>query len=375
MLENFASLVGPYPFAKEKYGHCLVPTFPGAALENQTMTTLGSFEDPLLLAHELFHQWFGNSVTCASWEDMWLNEGFADYGAYLTAEAIAPADARILLSEVNAFVLPEPDGSMRVADTLNAERIFDQRLSYKKGALVVHMLRYSLNDDAKFFRALRTYQRTYAGRTARTRDLQRVFEAEAGRSLQPFFDQWYAGEGYPTFNVRWNQAGNTLYLQSTETVSAPAVTPFFATDVDYQLTYADGTRQTVRLRQSQLVSGFSVPVTGPVTGLVVDPNQWILNGEGTIVRDNTLVLGTRSSAPVARLSVYPVPCREYLRLADLPARAVAAEVVDGTGRVVLRQVVGAGHERLDTRGLRAGFYHLRLTDAQGQVSQARFARE
>ncbi|MBD2769863.1 T9SS type A sorting domain-containing protein [Hymenobacter sp. BT664] len=375
MLENFASLVGPYPFANEKYGHCLVPAEPGDALENQTMTTLGSFENPLLLAHELFHHWFGNNVTCASWQDIWLNEGFADYGAYLTAAATSPDDARTLLDGAAELVMSEPGGTMRVSDTLNARRILDQRLSYKKGALVIHMLRYLLNDDTKFFRALRTYQSTYAGRAARTRDLQRIFEAEAGRSLQYFFDQWYQGEGYPTFTVRWNQSGNTLYLQSSETVSMPAVTPFFDTEVDYKLSFADGTSQIVRLRQGQPVSGYSLAVAGTVTGLEVDPQQWILNGEGTVTRDPALVLGTRGGAAAARLSVYPVPCREYLRLVDVPARSLQAEVWDATGRVVLRQPLSAGADRLVTAGLPAGVYHLRLLDGQGQVSQARFIRE
>ncbi|MBD2769195.1 T9SS type A sorting domain-containing protein [Hymenobacter sp. BT664] len=375
MIENFSSLVGPYPFANEKYGHCLVPTYPGTAIENQTMTTIGAIDDPILVSHELFHQWFGDNVTCASWQDIWLNEGFATYGSYLTLQALSPADARTFIDQGTALVMSEPGGSVRVLDTLNVDRILYQRLSYAKGAAIVHMLRYLLNDDAKFFRALRTYQSTYAGRAARTRDLQRIFEAEAGRSLQYFFDQWYQGEGYPTFTVRWNQSGNTLYLQSSETVSMPAVTPFFDTEVDYKLSFADGTSQIVRLRQGQPVSGYSLAVAGTVTGLEVDPQQWILNGEGTVTRDPALVLGTRGGAAAARLSVYPVPCREYLRLAAVPGGPVQAEVSDASGRVVLRQGLPAGADRLVTAGLPAGLYHLRLFDGQGRVSQTHFIRE
>ncbi|MBC8083975.1 MAG: T9SS type A sorting domain-containing protein [Hymenobacter sp.] len=380
-IENYSALVGLYPFATEKYGHSMAPI--GGGMEHQTMTTQDGFNFTLT-AHELFHQWFGNNVTCATWEDIWLNESFASYGEYLSLDRFASApQTRQWLEEAryyaqNRYVSGQwvsmPGGSVRVPDSTNVGRIFDYYLSYKKGATVVHMLRYLLNDDVKFFRALRTYQTTYGGRTARTLDLQRIFEAEAGRPLQYFFTQWYAGQGYPTFNVRWNQAGPNFYLQSTETVSMPAVTPFFDTDLDYRLTFTDNTTQTLRLRQSQPVASFGVPVGKTVTRVDVDPNLWVLSGAGTTVRDNTLILATPAAVRAARLTVYPNPCRETLVLADLTTRALA-QVTDATGRVLLRQTVDPPAARLDTRRLAAGLYHLRLTAPDGTVSLARFVRE
>jgi aminopeptidase N len=371
-LEHFSSLVGLYPFATEKYGHSMAPI--GGGMEHQTMTTQDGFNFTLT-AHELFHQWFGNNVTCASWEDIWLNESFASYGEYLSLSRfpLPGFTARQWMSDAQAFASQNPGGSVRVPDTTNVGRIFSSRLSYKKGATVIHMLRYLLNDDAKFFRALRTYQSTYSGRTARTIDLQRVFEAEAGRPLQYFFDQWYRGEGYPTFNVRWNQMDQSLYLRTTETVSMPTVTPFFDTDVDYKLNFTDGTNQTVRLRQSQQLSSFMVPVSKTVASVTVDVEGWLLKGNGTSIRDNTLVL-SNAAARTARLTVYPNPCRETLHLPDLTTRATA-EVTDATGRVLLRQAVDPLHAQLNTHELAAGLYHLRLTTIAGDVSLARFVRE
>ncbi|MBD2767263.1 T9SS type A sorting domain-containing protein [Hymenobacter sp. BT664] len=380
-LENYSTLVGPYPFAGEKYGHSTAPI--GGGLEHQTMTTISVFSFTLT-AHELMHQWFGDNVTCASWEDIWLNEGFATYGEYLSAVSkLSPTEGRQYMDFVHANVIygasepggPILGGSVRVADTTDARRIFDSRLSYKKGAALVHMLRYLVNDDAKFFRALRTYQATFSGRTARTRDLQRIFEAEAGRPLQYFFDQWYAGEGVPTFNVRWNQVGPALYLSTTEVASAPAITPFFDTELDYRLTFTDNSTQLVRLRQAQAVSGYTVPVPAgkTVASISVDPDQWVLNAEGTVVRDNSLVLSTAATR-ATRVAVYPNPCHEGLIVTDLRARALA-EITDATGRVVRRQSLETGQPRLTTGSLPAGLYHLRLTYLTGETSLARFVKE
>ncbi|UYZ64222.1 M1 family aminopeptidase [Hymenobacter weizhouensis] len=373
-LEYFSEVAGLYPFANEKYGHSMAPM--GGGMEHQTMTTQTTFNFTLT-AHELMHQWFGNNVTCGAWEDIWLNEGFASYGEYLALHQLSsPAAARQWLDQAHQSAMRAAGGSVRAADTTSVGRIFSSALSYKKGAAVVHMLRYLLQDDAKFFRALRTYQSTYAGRTARTRDLQRVFEQEAGRSLQYFFDQWFRGEGYPTFTVRWNQTGGTVYLQAAETVSMPSVTPFFDTDVDYRLVFTDGSSRTVRLRQSQPVSGFTLPETREVASVQVDPEQWILNNPaGTVVRDASLVLSSRQVARVAPVAVYPNPCREQLRLRDLTGRPAQAEVLDATGRVVLRQAIRATDPVLHTAPLPAGLYLLRLTAPGGEVSQARFVRE
>jgi hypothetical protein len=376
-LEHFSTLAGLYPFANEKYGHSMAPM--GGGMEHQTMTTQDGFEFTLT-AHELFHQWFGDNVTCASWEDIWLNEGFASYGEYLAVSRFASAAAaRQWLDQTNlqsrfsydvntqSFSIFQPGGSVFVPDTTNVNRIFSSRLSYKKGAMVVHMLRYLLNDDAKFFRALRTYQSTYGGSTARTIDLQRIFEQEAGTSLQYFFDQWYRGEGYPTFTARWNQVGSNLHLLVTETVSRPLITPFFLTDVDYRINFSSGAPITVRRRQAQATSAFVIPVPAgaTVTSIDIDPDQWLLDHQSTSQRDNTLVLSSRLAQQLAPLPVYPNPATEVLHLPEPLSRAATAEVSDAVGRVVLRQTVQGATPQINIRPLTPGLYQLRLRQADG----------
>ena len=373
-IENFSTQFGQYPFANEKYGHSMAPL--GGGMEHQTMTTQDGF-DFTLTAHELCHQWWGNNVTCASWSDIWLNESFASYGEYLSLQAFStPANARNWMDNTHTYA-QRSSGSVYVADTTNVNRIFDYYLSYKKGAGVVHMLRYLLNDDTKFFRALRTYQTQFGGSTARTADLQRVFETEAGRPLGYFFQQWVTGRGYPTFAGRWNQGGSNFVLRVTETASVPSVTPFFKTEVDYRLTFADGTTQTVRLLQAQPIETFSLVVNGTVTSVAVDPDQRVLDlPTAAPTRDNTL-LATRATAGSTALVLYPNPCRDQLQLSALPALGqVTAQVLDATGRVVLRQVVAAARPQLDTRALAPGLYYLRLLGTTGeQVGRGQFVRE
>lgn len=135
----YDSLFGPYPFENEKYGHAQASDIGG--IENQTMTFVGSF-DLRLLAHELAHSWFGNKVTCGSWNDIWLNEGFAKYCEYLSlGYSEDPILSRGWLKEISDYIAELPDGSVYVMDTTTYAHIFDYRLSYWKGAYLLHMLR------------------------------------------------------------------------------------------------------------------------------------------------------------------------------------------------------------------------------------------
>jgi aminopeptidase N len=131
----FSDLYGLYPYADEKYGHCMAPISGG--MEHQTMTTQGFFEKTLT-AHELAHQWWGNQVTCASWSDIWVNEGWASYSEYLMLENLYPAEKNQHMLDVHNNVMSQPDGSVWCLDSLNEGRIFSGRLTYDKGAGIIH---------------------------------------------------------------------------------------------------------------------------------------------------------------------------------------------------------------------------------------------
>jgi aminopeptidase N len=215
-------------------------------MEHQTMTTQGWFEDGLTV-HEMGHQWFGDNVTCASWSDIWLNEGFASYTEHLMWEYFYPGDELTDMQSRHDDVMSEAGGSVWVLDSLDAGAIFSGRLVYNKGAAIIHTMRFLINDDAMFFDILQTYQQTLADSTAHAADLKAIMESISGIDFTNYFNEWYYGQGYPTYSIEWNQINSSVYLQLDQITSMPGVTPFFTNDLEVALTDNLGNTTIFRL--------------------------------------------------------------------------------------------------------------------------------
>ncbi|MEJ7658942.1 MAG: hypothetical protein WKG07_04620 [Hymenobacter sp.] len=199
---------------------------------------------------------------------------------------------------------------------------------------MVHLLRYLCHDDARFAEWQRCRASSAAARTA---DLQRLFEAELGQPLN-YFQQWYRGEGFPAFNVRWNQVGSSLFLQVAKRPPCPPARLSSRLKLTIQLTFQDGTTRRVRLSQTQASQGFSVAVSGPVgTAPRRGPRRLAARPARLRAARPRAGAGRPPRRPPA-LALYPNPCREELLVSDL-AVAATAEVYDATGRLVLRQAL------------------------------------
>lgn len=283
-LEKMSELFGLYPFRNEKYGHAHAAI--GGGMEHQTMSTMAAFT-PSLIAHELGHQWWGDNVTCATWNHIWLNEGFATYCDYLMTEKLNSLMTLTPAAQMQSYhnsVMSAPGGSVYVPDAslYDEARIFSHRLSYNKGASIIHNLRFELQDDNVFFQALKNYQQQYKNSVATTDDFKRVVETASGRNLSDFFNQWCYGEGFPTVHVTYLKEGSgVLVLRVSQTVSMPGVTPFFKGIYELKVTSSTGdTTYKIKLNSNNQEFRFNYSKTP--TGVVVDPNNWIINATGTI---------------------------------------------------------------------------------------------
>lgn len=276
MITLFSRLLIDYPFSKEKYGHSMAPM--GGGMEHQTMTTIHSFKFSLV-AHELAHQWFGDHITCGNWQDIWINEGFASYMEYVAAEHLLGQEAADhWMENAISIALGEKSGSVYVPEyeVEDEHRLFSYGLSYKKGSILLHMIRFILDDDDLFYDVLRTYLTQYQNGLATGEDFQAILEEVSEMDFSCFFQQWYYGEGYPVFQIFWEQQGDSLLIWSEQTGTAPEITSLFQMPFELDIVQSDGYSQRVRLFQQDNQDAFTIPVDGVVERVVFDPDNHLL---------------------------------------------------------------------------------------------------
>ena len=356
-LRNFSEKYGEYPFIKEKYGH--VQFSWGGGMEHQTASFMTSTSESLM-AHELGHQWFGNMITTASWEDIWLNEGFATYLTYsYLEETRTPGNnfyRRALVNDVTSL----PDGSVKVSDTSSVDRIFSSRLSYSKGAFLNYMLRFVIGDSL-YFKAIRNYLKDPLLKHgyARTADLRRHLEAASGKNLSRFFDQWFAKEGYPSFQVRFSQLGsNNVQFTLNQTTSHPSVS-FFETPV--ALVFKNATQQkTVIVDHRQNGQRFIEQLGFVADTVLVDPEYWILSRNNSVQKINPINTGEGS------IDIYPNPVSNPMNvyLYNFNASSAQVWVTNAAGQQMYRQQValinGAELLSIPTGNWSSGMYSIQV---------------
>ncbi|GAB2535352.1 M1 family aminopeptidase [Rufibacter soli] len=343
-LQVFSEHFGLYPFYKEKYGHSMAPI--GGGMEHQTMTTLSSFGFTLT-AHELAHQWWGDEVTCADWSHIWLNEGFATYSEYLALEKLRPLEKKGWLVGVRSSAASVENGMVFVKDSTSVSRIFSSALTYRKGAMVLHMLRHAVGSDALFFKILQAYRKEYQYKVATTRDFQKIVERETGKPYKYFFDQWVYGEGLPVLNVAYAQRGDSLYIRTNQTGTSP-VTPFFQTEVEFKITTTvKDTLVLVQQNKGQQDYVFKVP--GKVTYVEIDPNTWLLYaGFSNAKEDFSIVPPGREPS-----GIFPNPTSGLLTLNGwrTPSQVTIYDVLGKTMKVLKPE-----SRTISVADLRAGAY-------------------
>jgi hypothetical protein len=358
VIKLYDSLTITYPFADEKYGHAQFGW--GGGMEHQTMSFVVHFGHALI-AHECAHQWFGDHVTCGSWQDIWLNEGFATYFEGLTEERYFPSEWMGWKINKIDRITSQPGGSVLCDDTTSVNRIFDGRLSYEKGAYLLHMLRWKLGDHL-FFLALKNYLNdpALADNYAKTPNLKAHFEAVSGQDLTGFFNDWYYNQGYPSYQVLIKQNGNAVDVTVDQTQSHPSVS-FFEMPVPIKFI---GASKDTTIVFNNVFSGqvFSAAIDFPVISAVFDPERWILSNHDTVtigIQENVLLHN--------EIFAYPNPAFNNVSISlNLKVKTeLTYEIFDITGRKVysFREFTDQGKtiKSIDTHNLSAGVYELKIS--------------
>lgn len=365
MIEHLDSLLAPYPFAKEKYGHTQFAF--GGGMEHQTNSFMQN-TDYGLQAHELAHQWFGNKITCHSWEDIWLNEGFATYLAaleYVKAGFSSwPQEGQQWID----YISSEPGGSVFCTDTSDVYRIFSGRLSYAKGAMLIRMLRWKLGETA-FWQGIRNYigNSPLAFGFARTSDLRGYLENSSGQNLGEFFNDWYKGEGYPQVQVEAMIDADSVRITLFQQPSHPSVSFF---DMDAPIKISGGNVDTlVRLPFNQNGQTYTIRAGFNINSVEADPeNQWLAKW------NVSQITGRKKAVQNTPAMFFPNPFRNQIIFRKGMEDIFSASLMDLNGKLILKVRTEADGVATSTESLPPGTYILQTSTRTG-LQHRLFIRE
>lgn len=288
ILEVFSERFGvEYPWSK--YAQVAVAEFVVGGMENVTCTlqtdrTLHDATAALerssigLVAHEAAHQWFGDLVTCRTWADLWLNEGFATYGEALYHEAVSGRDEMRLDMWENQRRFMRSDGDTprpMVVDFFSRSGGRTSHHVYTKGSSVLHMLRFVLGDDA-FFASVKHFLEKHRLGSVDTHDFQIAIAETTGRNLEWFFEQWVRLAGYPKFTVtfEYDERAQQGTMKVTQTQETGGLVPLFRTPVDVEFVVR-GEPSVRRILVTEREQVFSFALDGRPSRVRFDKGGWI----------------------------------------------------------------------------------------------------
>ncbi|MBK7409723.1 MAG: M1 family metallopeptidase [Saprospirales bacterium] len=291
MLEFFSNLLD-YPYPWPKFSQVVVRDFVSGAMENTTAVVFGEFmngktrelvdvrENEKIVAHEMFHQWFGDLVTCESWANLTLNEGFANYSEYLWLEhkhGKEEADYH-LISEESDYVYFARGNAHALIDFhyTDRESMFDQH-SYNKGGLILHMLRRYLGDEA-FFAGLNHYLTKNAYSEVEADELRLAMEDVSGQDLNWFFDQWFFQEGHPILDIQYSYEERTgeAVVRVEQTQYNEGFPAIFQFPVTVQLFLPNQPVREEKTWMRERVNEFRFPVSEKPLLMLFDPDRELL---------------------------------------------------------------------------------------------------
>lgn len=371
----FSNAFGEHPF--EKNGFCYVPNSAGftwGGMENQTLTTINSWNENTTL-HEYAHQWFGDMITCASWSNIWLNEGFATWnesywaertGGYSAYKSMINSDASTYMSSNPGWAISEPSWDVT---TPNSNTLFNYAITYCKGSAVVHLLRYTLGDSL-FFKGIKAYATdtvNFKFKNATIPDFFAKMSAETGQDLTWFYNAWIYQPNHPIYQNGYNivNLGGGQYrvnFLAKQTQSGG----FFPIPIMIKFAFSSGSDTTVKVMNSANNQLFSFYFYRQPTGVTFDPNNEIVLKSATLLvnaDENVSILPEK----FALHQNYPNPFNPVTNINyDIPKSSnVKITVFDVSGKevsVVVNEFKQAGRYSSSFNGMKlaSGVYYYKI---------------
>jgi aminopeptidase N len=381
ILEFFSSIFPPYPFATEKYDHVHMN---GYGMENTTCTFLNFFLDwdwgtgswEWVIAHEIAHHWWGDWLTCGTWADVWLNEGFGTYCEVLWWEnAYGSGAADAYLAEImDTYLKNSKSFNFPIYDP-PWEKLFNVITTYDKAGSVLHMLRQVLGDSA-FFAGLNKYALDNANESVITDDFQYAMEEVSGQDLDWFFDEWIYGPGHPRYETGWH-------------VSPPAYQSSAAYEIEFAVSqmqdqsenyfpflmpleigiYHAGTEEIIQFTDSTGYQRFAVEKSYKPDSFVLDPHNKVLNevvyhdGVDDVPIPGVIETPTSPSDPLTLTADGVFTYVLHVRFSNPSSELVSLALYDASGRMVRSFYQGQTkdfYRIYPLSNIPAGVYYLRL---------------
>ncbi len=330
MLSVFEDVLGPYAFRNEKYGVAETGGTGGlqSNMEHQTISSMyrvRNYTD--IMSHEMAHHWFGDDVTCATWHDIWLNEGLSSYAEALYHEFRPGGGAGSFWGRMNSRRPANPNARVYRTSIGSVGAIFSTNDIYNKGAWVTHMLRHVMG-DAAFFQAILDYRAAYADGFATTADFIGVVSQSFGHDLTWFTDQWVMQPGAPDYRWRYELAlvdGERYLKLRIRQVQNFEGFGLIQMPVDIRITTTQGA--TVhRVWNDNWFEHYVIPVDAEVTNVEFD--------ESGGVASRNYILASSVEPDAAPLSAPPV-------VLQVETTAYAPTPGESTVRVVFSENIGA----------------------------------
>lgn len=366
IMNLYETLFETYPFSDEKYGHAQCAL--GGGMEHTTVSFMGGFSRELI-AHELGHQWFGDKITCGTWKDIWLNEGFATYLSGLVIESLDGASQFSNWKEsLNNNITSSPGGAVYLTDTetQNVGRIFSSRLTYNKGAMVVNMIRFKLG-DTNFFQGIQNYldDTDLAYGYALTEDLKVHLETVSGMDLDEFFNDWVYNQGYPTYTISAQNWGTNQVRFVVNQTQSHASVSFFEMPVPVRVFGNSGQQMDFILQNTTNGQVFIENIPFQVASITFNPNNDLIS------RNSTTTLGTADFELSQDIKIYPNPVSQILNL-ELPDGIVIEKAIfyNALGQIIKE---ATNETSWNVSGLPTGVNFIKVVTDSG-VKQLKFIK-